>query len=175
MPSDEARIVVARQVSIDGSVSDGGKPVANAQVGVRGDAIGGSIDVRTDLAGNFHVGNLPVGRYQVWAWQVALAARTLRVARLGAGPFPPIELPLEQGAIVVGRVLDRDDGTGVIAAVELRPASDDQAPRYARSGDDGVFRIEGIPNGRWIADAFAPGYPRPPAGSSSTPATADPS
>jgi len=27
--------------------------------------------------------------------------------------------------------------------------------------DDGEFRIEGVPNGRWIADAFAPGYSSP--------------
>ncbi|MGE3547532.1 MAG: carboxypeptidase regulatory-like domain-containing protein, partial [Kofleriaceae bacterium] len=59
---------------------------------------------------------------------------------------------------VVGRVVDRDEGTPLEAAVELRATGDDQAPRYARSGPDGVFRIEGVPNGRWIADAFAPGY-----------------
>ncbi|MGH2898446.1 MAG: carboxypeptidase-like regulatory domain-containing protein, partial [Solirubrobacteraceae bacterium] len=105
--------------------------------------------------------NLPEGRYQLYAWQAALAARTVRVARLGAGPFGPVELRLEAASIVVGRVIDRDEGTGLVAAIELRPSGDDQAPRYVRSGDDGVFRIEGIPNGRWIADAFVPGYLSP--------------
>src|SRR5262249_43029857 len=62
---------------------------------------------------------------------------------------------------VVGRVIDREEGTGLPAAVELRPSGDDQAARYVRSGDDGVFRIEGVPNGRWIADAFVPGYVSP--------------
>ena len=161
VPSDEARIVVARQISIDGSVTDGGKPVATAHVGIRGDAIGGALELPTDATGAFHVPNLPEGRYQVYAWQAALAARAVRVNRLGAGPFQPVELRLEAGAIVVGRVIDRVEGTGLVAAIELRPTGDDQAPRYARSGDDGVFRIEGIPNGRWIADAFAPGYLSP--------------
>ena len=161
VPSDEARIVVARQISITGTVTDGGKPVANANVGIRGDAIGGGLEVRTDGAGAFSVANLPEGRYQVYAWQAALAARTVRVSRLGAGPFAPVELRLEAGAIVVGRVIDRGEGTGLVAAIELRPSGDDQAPRYARSGDDGVFRIEGVPNGRWIADAYAPGYQSP--------------
>src|SRR5450432_4816431 len=109
----------------------------------------------------FRVPNLPEGRYQVYAWQGALAARTVRVGRLGAGPFAPVELRLEAGEIVVGRVIDRGEGTGLVAAIELRPSGEDQAPRYARSGDDGVFRIEGVPNGRWIADAYAPGYQSP--------------
>ena len=158
VPSDEARIVVARQISIDGTVTDGGKAVANASVGIRSEAIGGALEIKTDTTGAFHVPKLPEGRYQVYAWQGALAARTIRVARLGAGPFAPVELRLEAGEIVVGRVIDRGEGTGLVAAIELRPSGDDQAPRYARSGDDGVFRIEGVPNGHWIADAYAPGY-----------------
>ncbi|HEX2690028.1 MAG TPA: carboxypeptidase-like regulatory domain-containing protein [Kofleriaceae bacterium] len=161
VPSDEARIVVARQVAIEGTVTDGGKPVVNASVGLRGDAIGGTIEMRTNVTGGFRFANLPEGRYQLFAWQEALAARTVRVARLGAGPFGPVELRLEAAAIVVGRVIDRGEGTGLAAAIELRPSGDDQAPRYARSGDDGVFRIEGVPNGRWIADAFVPGYQSP--------------
>ncbi|HTR55992.1 MAG TPA: carboxypeptidase-like regulatory domain-containing protein, partial [Kofleriaceae bacterium] len=161
VPSDEARIVVARQIAIDGSVTDGGKPVANANVGVRGEAIGGTLELKTDSRGAFHAASLPEGRYQVYAWQGANAARTIRVARLGAGPFAPVELRLEAGAIVVGRVIDRGEGTPLVAAVELRPSGDDQAPRFARTLDDGAFRIEGVPNGRWIADAFAPGFISP--------------
>jgi uncharacterized GH25 family protein len=161
VPSDEARIVIARQVAIEGTVTDGGKPVANAPVGLRGDAIGGTIETRTNATGGFTFASLPEGRYQLFAWQAALAARTVRVARLGAGPFGPVELRLEAASIVVGRVIDRAEGTGLAAAIELRPSGDDQAPRYVRSGDDGVFRIEGVPNGRWIADAFVPGYLSP--------------
>jgi len=161
VPSDEARIVVARQVAIDGAVTDGGKPVANANVGVRGEAIGGTLELKTDARGAFHAASLPEGHYQVYAWQGSNAARTIRVARLGAGPFAPVELRLEAGAIVVGRVIDRGEGTPLVAAVELRPTGEDQAPRFARTGDDGVFRIEGVPNGRWIADAFAPGFLSP--------------
>ncbi len=158
VPSETTRVVVARQVAIEGRVIDGTTGVAGAHVGVRGDAIGGAIEVTTDATGAFRVADLPEGRYQVWAWQSALAARAVRVGRLGAGPFGAVELRLETAAIVVGRVVDRDEGTGLVAAVELRPVGDDQAPRYARAGDDGVFRIEGVPNGRWIADVFAPGY-----------------
>jgi uncharacterized GH25 family protein len=158
VPSDDLRIVVARQVNIAGTVTDGGKPVAAATVGIRSDAIGGTLDAKTDANGAFDVQNLPEGRYQVYAYRGALAARTVRVARLGAGPFAPVELRLEAAQNVTGRVIDREEGTGLVAAIELRPVGDDQAPRYARSADDGSFIIEGVPNGRWIADAFSPGY-----------------
>ncbi len=158
VPSDAARIVVAREVAVDGIVTDGGKPEGNAHVGLRGEAIGGTIETTSDGKGAFHFPNLPEGRYQLFAWQGAAAARAVRVNRLGAGPFAPIELHLEAATIVVGRVIDRDEGTPVVAAVELRASGDDQAPRYARTGPDGVFRIEGVPNGKWIADAFSPGY-----------------
>lgn len=161
VPSEDTRIVVARQVSIAGTVTDGGKAVVNANVGIRGDPIGGTLELKTDTKGAFVASDLPEGRYQVFAWRSQLAARTVRVSRLGARPFSPVELRLEAGAIVIGRIIDRDEGTGIAAAIELRPSGDDQAPRYARSGDDGVFRIEGVPNGRWIADAFAPGYISP--------------
>jgi Carboxypeptidase regulatory-like domain len=161
VPSDEVRIVISRQVQVDGVVTDGGDPVPNVTVGLRGEAIGGEIETRTDEKGEFHFPELPEGRYQVYAWQGALAARAVRINRLGSGPFPPVELRLEPAAIVVGRVIDRDEGTGLVAAVELRPTGDDQAPRFARTGEDGMFRIEGVPHGRWIADAFAPGYTSP--------------
>ena len=159
VPSDVTRIVVSRQVGIAGTVLDAaGKPAAGVHVAVRGDAIGGQLDGTSDVAGAFAFPELPEGRYQVFAWQGATAARAVRASRLGAGPFPPVELRLEPAAIVVGRVIDREEGTGMPAAIELRPSGDDQAPRYARSEADGSFRIEGVPNGAWIADAFSPGY-----------------
>jgi hypothetical protein len=161
VPSDATRIVVARQVSITGVVLDEGKPANGITVGLRGDVIGGGIEGKSGADGTFTFDDLPEGRYQLFAYKGALAARAVRVNRLGTGPFAPIELRLEPASIVVGRIVDKDEGTGLVGAIELRPSGDDQAPRYARSGDDGVFRIEGVPNGRWIADAFSPGYLSP--------------
>lgn len=158
VPADDARIVVSRRVALEGTVLDGARPVAGATIAVFGDAIGGVLEVKSDPKGRFAVANLPEGRYQIYGWRAELAARAMRVARFGAGPFAPLELRLEAATIVVGTVVDRDEGTGVVAAIELRPSNGDAPPRYARSGADGVFRIEGVPNGRWIADAFAPGY-----------------
>lgn len=161
VPGDDVRVVVSRRVSIEGAVTDGKRPVGGATIAVLSDALGGALELKADSRGRFLVPSLPEGRYQVYGWRADLAARAVRVTRLGAGPFAPVELRLEAAAIVVGTVIDRDEGTGIVAAVELRPSSGDAPPRYARSGSDGVFRIEGVPTGRWIADAFAPGYISP--------------
>ncbi|HEY4178442.1 MAG TPA: carboxypeptidase-like regulatory domain-containing protein [Kofleriaceae bacterium] len=161
VPSDATRIVVARQVSVTGIVLDEGAPAPGVMVGLRGDAIGGGIERKTGVDGTFAFNDLPEGRYQLYAFRGSLAARAVRVNRLGVGPFAAMELRLEPATIVVGRVVDRDDGTPLAAAIELRPSGDDQAPRYARTGIDGVFKIEGVPDGKWIVDAYAPGYVSP--------------
>ena len=72
-------------------------------------------------------------------------------------------------------MIDRDEGTGLVAAIELRPVGDDQAPRYARSGDDGVFRIEGVPNGALDRRRVRAGLSVARAASSSRRAGASPS
>jgi hypothetical protein len=161
VPSDDLRIVVARQVRIDGRVVDGG-PVAGAVVEVVGDALGGRLAVTTASDGAFAFDALPEGTYQVWATRGDLAARAQRVPRLGGGPFGTVELRLEPATIVIGRVVDGDRRQGVVADVEIRPVpgggADDEPARLARSAADGVFRIEGVPDGRWIADGWAPGW-----------------
>ena len=129
VPSDEARIVVARQVSIDGTVTDGGKPVTTAMVGIRGDAIGGGIEVKTDSKGAFHVPNLPEGHYLVYAYQGATAARAIRVNRLGAGPFADVELRLEAAAIVVGQ----ERHYGAVPAIGTITAATATSPKAAKA------------------------------------------
>jgi hypothetical protein len=158
-PANEPlRIVASRRVMISGKVVDGKQLVSGARVAIRSDAIGGVLETVTDKAGLFAFRDLPEGGYQVWAWQDDLAAAAQRVLRQGNLPSGEVVLILGSATVVVGRVIDRDDGVGVAAVVELSASNDREAPRYAQSGPDGVFRIEGVPPGRWVADAFAPGY-----------------
>jgi uncharacterized GH25 family protein len=159
VPSDDVRIVVARRVAIEGTVTDGGQPMAGATVEIAGDSIAGRRSATTDATGAFAFVELPEGTFTVWAWHGDLAARAQKVPRLGAGPFAPVALAVEPAAIVVGHVKDRAGGGGIAAAIELRAqGAPDEAPRYARSGSDGVFRVEGVPHGRWTADAWSPGW-----------------
>ncbi len=162
VPSDELRLVVARRVSVVGEVLDQGRPVAGATVALDSDTVSGTRTTSSGADGTFAFTELPEGNYRVWAWKGDLAARAQAVPRLGKGPFHDVTVIVEPAAIVVGRVVDRQTGGGVAAAVVLTPiASDlmgDEAPRYARTSSDGVFRVEGVPHGRWTADAWAPGW-----------------
>ena len=155
---DNLRVIVARRVLIAGTVVDGKTPVRNAHVAIRSDAIGGMMEGLTDAAGRFEFRDLPEGGYLIWAWQGDIAANAQRVLRRGFVPAGEVLLRMQSATIVVGRVIDREEGIGVVAAIELAPVDDREAPRYVQSDSDGVFRIEGVPHGRWIADAYAPGY-----------------
>nr|MBP9085809.1 carboxypeptidase regulatory-like domain-containing protein [Kofleriaceae bacterium] len=155
---DNLRVIVARRVLIAGTVVDGKTPVRNAHVAIRSDAIGGMMEGLTDAAGRFEFRDLPEGGYLIWAWQGDIAANAQRVLRRGFVPAGEVLLRMQSATIVVGRVIDREEGIGVVAAIELAPLDEREAPRYVQSDSDGVFRIEGVPHGRWIADAYAPGY-----------------
>jgi hypothetical protein len=157
VPADLVRFVVARRVAIAGLVTDGGQPVAGATVAVDSDALLGERTATTDAAGRFEVAGLPEGSYRVWAWAGARVARAVRVPRLGRGPFPDVAVALEAGAAVAGRVVDRQTGGGVAAAVTVR-AEADEPPRHVRTEPDGRFQIAAVPPGRWSADAWAPGW-----------------
>lgn len=166
VPSDDVRLVLARRVAIVGRVLDGGAGTPGVVVAIDGDSLG---EVRTTVSaddGSFGFADLPEGTYRVWGGKDDLAARTQAAPRLGRGPFADVELWLEPATIVVGRVVDRQTGAGLAAAVMLTPQdgddddddTGDEAPRFARTDSNGVFRIEGVPHGRWTADAWAPGW-----------------
>ncbi|MEZ4358776.1 MAG: carboxypeptidase-like regulatory domain-containing protein [Kofleriaceae bacterium] len=165
IPGDPLTIVVARKVSILGRVSDRGAPAPGATVEVRSDVIGGTVQLTTTATGEFSLPELPEGDYVVTAYREELAAPTQHALRLGAGPFAPLSLALDAAAVVSGRVFERQGAggapVGVIAALELRPVSDDEPPRYAQSGADGRFRVPGVHRGRWVVSAIAPGYVLP--------------
>jgi Carboxypeptidase regulatory-like domain len=164
IPGDELTVVVARKVSIVGRVSERGQPVAAAHVEIGGDAIGGTVPLRSSPTGGFVLPELPEGNYTVIAYRNDLASPSVRVARLGAGPFAAVELELDTAAVVAGQVFEADGaaaGAGVLAALELQPVAEDEPPRYAQTARDGRFRLEGVHRGRWVVSVVAPGYARP--------------
>jgi hypothetical protein len=154
VPRDDVRIVVARRIEISGRVLDGAFPVAGATVEIADG--GGRITRTTDVGGQFAFEMVPEGRYRIRAWKGDLGSRGQDVLPLGSGPHAGVVIAIEPAAIVVGKVVERGAERGVAAAIELRPVGEGGEPRYARSGEDGVFRIEGVPHGRWVADAWSP-------------------
>ncbi len=158
VPGQAVRILIARKAEVRGKVTDSGKPVAGATVRLLPLGGGVAVSVASDGDGGFAVGDLPEGRYRVWAAAGDRASRAQSVDRLGAGPFAPVQLDLEPAAIVTGQVIDGSTGRGVAAHVTLVADDPDEPIRTATSTAAGAFRIEGVPLGGWTADAFAPGY-----------------
>jgi murein DD-endopeptidase MepM/ murein hydrolase activator NlpD len=75
----------------------------------------------------------------------------------GADPLDRVELVLEPGGAVHGRVA----GAGLdpaTATVRLVPVGVDHAVRLATLDAQGGFAIDGVPPGRWRAEAEAPGW-----------------
>lgn len=166
VPGEALTIVVARKVSISGRVIERGQPVIGAHVLITSDVIGGTALLRSGPGGAFTLPVAPEGSYQVLAYRGESAAPVRSVLRLGAGPFPALELVLEPAALVRGRVVVQptrpgDSAVGVAAALELRPLADNEPARYAQSAADGQFLLEGVRRGRWVVSVVAPGYVLP--------------
>lgn len=159
VPAEDVRLVVARKVRITGLVADAaGAPAADVEVSAVAESGAGVVTTRTSPAGEFDLGELQEGVFQVWAARGDQAAPAVRAARLGPGPFEPVRLVMGPAAIVSGRVVERGRGQAVAAAVALSAISSDEPTRFARTDAQGGFRIEGVPLGRWSARAVAPGY-----------------
>ncbi len=160
VPSDGLRLVVARRVEVYGLVRDGGKPVAGIEVSLASEA--GAVERTTSGAdGRVEFGELAQGVFQVWAVAGTRAAPAQRVDRVDPAPptgWPDVIIDLQPAEVVRGVVIDRATNAGVAAAVVLTPDAAGEAPRYARSGPDGTFAVDGVLAGSWTAEAFAPGY-----------------
>ena len=158
VPADGIRLVVARRVAVRGHVLDGqGRGVAAVRVGLQNDVYG-QMFVESDAQGRFSFTDLQEGVFQLWATRGAQAARVVRVPRLGQGPFTDVSLTLEPAHIVSGRVLDSGTRQGLAALVRLSASDSEEPARFVQSTADGNFRIEGVPTGRFSAEAVASGY-----------------
>jgi protocatechuate 3,4-dioxygenase beta subunit len=158
VPGAPVRVLVSRRTDVRGRVVDGGRPVGGASVRLLLFGAAAPLSATTDASGAFAFDDLPEGRFRLWAAREARASAAQAVDRVGPGPFAPVDLVMGPAAIVNGRVVDSASGRGVAARVTLVADDPDQPPRAATSSADGGFRVDGVPLGRWTADAFAPGY-----------------
>jgi protocatechuate 3,4-dioxygenase beta subunit len=166
-----------RTASIGGRVTVGGAPAANALVTVeeveRGALLGGGSrqrKVRTDGDGRYRVAGLAEGYYMVYALSSAYvsagASSTLEDSKSvtldGGESRDDVDIALVRGGVITGRVID-DGGRPLIAAY-LRLASVDENGKpngrfdlnggpMMRTDDRGVYRIYGLPAGRYVISA----------------------
>ena len=147
---DLEELALERALPLAGRVLDvGGRPIAGVTVSTRvlspSDPIAWAASSRSDAEGRFRLEGLAPGRYDLITEHDAWAAADLRA---DAGRVD-IELRLEPGRRLVGRVLDVAGLPVEGAAVEIETtrAHADQhipLPKPTRSGRDGSFELVGI-------------------------------
>ncbi len=142
-------------VSVSGRVVDeGGVPVAGALVSavLTGDhpglRPGGET---TDGSGVFRLEGLSPGAYSLSARKDGFAVTTLEEpVEVASGPIQGIEIVLNRGAVVTGRLLGAEledlAGAKVVAGNFARQ---DRMPLIGSVDYEGRFRIEGVPAGEW--------------------------
>jgi hypothetical protein len=174
-----------RTASIGGRVTIAGKPAANAVVtvmetdlkpdaGEPGLRIPLQAKTRTDGDGRYLVGGLAEGRYVVSAMLKAFVAAdstsntalSRRVTLDEGEAREKIDFALIRGGVMTGKVMD-DEGAPLIARrVQLYTVDEQGQKRHyngpfmyemSETDDRGVYRIYGLPPGRYVISAGGEG------------------
>jgi Carboxypeptidase regulatory-like domain len=178
-----------RAASISGRVTIAGKPAANAVItvvetdlkpdaGESGLRIPLQARTRTDGDGRYLVGGLAEGRYFVSAMLKAFVAAAgfgdhnlSRTVTLDEGEArEKIDFALIRGGVMTGKVMD-DEGAPLIARRVQLYTVDEQGQKghyqspfayeMSETDDRGVYRIYGLPPGRYIISAGGEGVGDP--------------
>jgi hypothetical protein len=169
-----------RTASIGGRVTVGGAPAANALVMVMevdppsgGSSPGGEsrqrafVKVRTDSDGRYRVGGLAEGNYMIYALSRAYVSsrksptsEVFRSVTLDEGESrDAVDIALVRGGVITGRVVDDEGRPFVATHLRLLPVNENGEPNgrfdfnddmMMRTDDRGVYRIYGLPVGRYI-------------------------
>jgi len=147
-------------------LSSDGRPVAGALVRIEPEAprMGGTAPLeKTDPAGRFEVVGLEAGTYRVIARHDRFAPGVLAGVLLERAGEVQADVVLERGVPVTGRLVGASE-LPVAGRASIDELGGSRTPRSlsdvlrAEAGEDGVFRIEGVPAGSHVLVATAPGH-----------------
>jgi len=172
-------LVLRRPASVDGWVVDGaGRPVARALVTAErlpaestdlvtgraggpaagtgeGSPLSAGASAWTSPDGDFAIAGLQAGRWSVRASAPGLREGRSRPFEVDAGDeVPAVEVVLEEGATLSGRVMESDGAPAVGARVDLADGAG-RPVALARVDDTGRFRLSGLPDGAHTLTAVA--------------------
>ena len=122
-----------------------GSPVPNAKV-VLGDS-SNALAARTGPEGQFVVQGIPSGLHSVWVRREGITETVVRGIRIENENTPPIEIVVEPGGVLSGKVVDTD-GRGVqgievaVSSYELQKSELGPARTTVRTDAEGTFRFD---------------------------------
>jgi hypothetical protein len=150
--------------TISGKVTVGGKGLQGVVVGLiiadQPNANSRSTRFRavTDEDGNYRIIKVPPGTYEVTpaspAYAVAEGRKTLMIGKNET--VENINITLEQGGVITGKVTDADGNPAIEETVYVFPAAASQRAPYfrnIRTDDRGIYRAYGIPAGKYTVCA----------------------
>jgi len=150
----ERQVVLKRGTPIEGIVlGPDGLPVAGVRVTAQPVTRGynyafggrGNMTALSDVEGTFRFAGLkPEQSYTLSAQSATLLAKPQKVSLSASGPAAPIEIQMQEGAVIAGRVLQEDGVPAAGASIHCN----------GRSGGcvadaTGAFRFEGVKEGTW--------------------------
>ena len=167
-PNPQAPVKPEDLCSVEGVISNAltGDPIKNISVTLQ--PLGGRADgssALTDVSGRFAFRDLAPGRYILqsaafgskWVNRRPGHGGTMRVLTLEPGRHVrDIIIRLQPGGVITGTIYDEDGQPVVDAQVEVFPAAHGSAGGYnrgAQTNDMGVYRIYGLPAGKYYVVA----------------------
>ncbi|MBL8191042.1 MAG: carboxypeptidase regulatory-like domain-containing protein, partial [Acidobacteria bacterium] len=160
--------------TVSGTVTLNGTGVRNAVVSLQAQnqpVPQQPLRAKTDADGRFRFTEVAAGQYMINAltpgfysasdFQYGLPGRTLNVGK--GETIENIELPLKRGAVITGRVTDENDEPIAETVVQLQRVGDRLPLRQNmlsfdmhRTDDRGVYRIYGLPPGKYHVSVGLP-------------------
>lgn len=162
---------------IAGRVTIAGKPAANMRVALMSDRQGGArvalaVNSTTDAEGRFQLTGLPAGRFYVMAFAPAFYSEGdsgrynggKTVTLVEGESVDDLTLALRRGGVITGRITGATGRPLIQEGLHLyrrNPQSGqleerEYGYRNMRTDDRGVYRIYGLPPGRYVVSAGTP-------------------
>lgn len=147
-------IVLERGLTLSGRVLDSsGQPVATADLNLNSNSIslmGNPQDV-SDNSGDFSIGGLSEGTYTLQAHKEGFAAVTLENLEVGPAGLSGVEVRLEPGLTVVGRLIGLEPADYANVQVYAVKAPSGFTP--GRVNRDGTYRLDSLAPGQYTVQA----------------------
>ncbi len=148
---------ISGRITIDGQAA----PEVAVMLATPGSGHGAEMvsSTKTDSEGRFHLTDVAAGKYLIGAFAPAHAGgfdRTSNISISDGQHVEGIEINLVLGGVITGRILDRDGKPAVGQTVQAVSAEAggrldwSSFDRHFSSDDRGVYRIYGLPPGRYM-------------------------